>query len=178
MNFLKTAAYVSLGLLCIIGCTSEKKKLSDSIHGDEEILMKDSSGIMNQPVSIRTLHEYLEYSEKFPEDTLSPEYLVRAADLSNGMKQYRQSVDLFGKMLKNYPGHRKAAAALFMQAFVYETSLHQKDSAIAKYNEFLQKYPSHSLAPSAKASLEQLNSGLSDEELIRKFEAQMNSAAK
>jgi len=161
-----------------IACTSEKTKLANAIKADEEILRSDSNGTMNKEVLTRTMHNYLEYATKFPDDTISPEYLVRAADLSNGIRQYQQSIDLFRKVYTTYPEHRKAAAAMFMEGFVFETSMHQKDSAKAIYSEFIRRYPDHVLAASAKASLDQLNNNLSDEELIRMFEARADSANK
>ena len=63
-----------------------------------------------------------------------------------------------------------------MQGFVAETGLNDDELAKKKYTAFIEKYPMHDLAPSAQATLEQLNLGLTDEELIRMFEARQDSS--
>ena len=72
--------------------------------------------------------------------------------------------------MTSFPEFRKSPTALFMQAFIYETTIQDKEKAKEKYSAFIQKYPDHSLTTSAKASLDQLNANISDEELIRSFE--------
>jgi hypothetical protein len=65
-----------------------------------------------------------------------------------------------------------------MQAFLYETVLNDKEKAKAKYEEFIKSYPQHPLVSSAKASFDQINSGMSDEQLIKMFEQKQDSAKK
>src|SRR5262249_53413303 len=120
---------------------------------------------------------YKDFTTKYPDDTASASYLFKAAELANGMRRYRDAIDLYGQFREKYPDHHKAAASLFLQAFIYDNNLRDKEKAKQLYSEFLQKYPGHQLASSATASLEQLKLGLSDEELIRRFEARQDSLA-
>jgi outer membrane protein assembly factor BamD (BamD/ComL family) len=162
----------------IAGCKSEKRKQAELIQGNEKILFNDSSKMLNKQLALSQVTLYKEFAEKYPEDSLAPLYLFRAADLAHGMRQDREAMDLYRQFLAKYPSHQKAAASLFLVAFVYDNDFHQTDSAKIKYREFLQKYPEHSLAPSAKAALDQLEMGLTDEQLIKMFEARQDSLQK
>ena len=117
------------------------------------------------------LFRSLVYADTYKDDTTSASYLFKAGDLSNGLQRPKEAIAIFERLRTSFPKYRKTPAALFMQGFIYETSLQNKDKAKEKYKEFVQKYPGHNLTPSAQASLDQLNANLSDEDLIRSFEA-------
>ncbi len=163
--------------LFVYSCKSGKEKLSESIAVNEKKLFADSTNVFNPAIADEILKSYKEYVEKYPDDTLAAMYLFKAADLSTGTGKFKEAIDLYAQFLKKYPDHRKAAASLFLQGFIYDTNLHDVENAKMFYSEFLQKYPNHQLAASAKASLEQLNMGLTDEQLIRMFEAKNDSLA-
>lgn len=162
----------------LFSCKSGKEKLSESINAGEQKLFNDTTKMLNVAVATDVLKSYKEYCEKYSDDTIAATYLFKSADLSNGMRKYKDAVELFSEFLKKYPQHHKAPISLFLQAFIYENNLHDKEKAKQLYSEFLQKYPTHQMAASAKASLDQINSGMTDEELVKMFEAKQDSLAK
>jgi outer membrane protein assembly factor BamD (BamD/ComL family) len=179
---IKTSSIV-LFIFCIFcislySCKSGKEKLQESISTNEQKLFSDSTKMLDPKVAEDVFKSYQEYAEKYPDDTISPVYLFKAADLANGTRKYKEAVELYRQFGEKYPAHRKAAAALFLQAFSYENNLKDKEKAKLLYSDFLQKYPNHQLAASAKVSLEQLNMGLTDEELVKMFEAKQDSLSK
>lgn len=121
---------------------------------------------------------YKDFAGRFPDDSLSPELLFKAADIASGFNREREAISMFEQIEKRYPDSRKASISLFMEGFVYENRLRDNVQAEAKYEEFLRRYPQHQLASSAKASLEQLRLGLTTEDLIRLFEAKNDSLEK
>jgi TolA-binding protein len=162
----------------ICSCKPGKEKLRKNISSNEEKLFNDSTKMLNDSTAAEVLKEYKEFAEKYPDDTMAPVYLFKSGDLSNGMRRYKEAIDLFTQFLKKYPDHRKAPVSLFMQAFITDNNLRDVEKAKMLYSEFLQKYPNHPLTPSAKASLDQLNMGLTDEQLIKMFEARQDSIAR
>jgi TolA-binding protein len=164
--------------LLLYSCKSGKEKLQETIGSDEQKLFSDSTRMLNPQVAEEVFKSYKEYSDKYPDDTISAAYLFKAADLANGIKKYKDAVELYARFREKYPMHRKAAAALFLQAFINDNNLQDKEKAKQLYSEFLEKYPDHQLAASAKISLEQLKMGLTDEELVKMFEAKQDSLAK
>ena len=157
-------------------CQSKKEKLQSEIKKNESQLFNDSTKMLDAQVANQTLEGYEKFVNTFPDDTASPGYLYKAADLAQGMKKSREAIRIYKEFIAKYPQHSKVAASYFLMAFVYDNDLHQKDSAKIFYKEFLEKFPTHQLAPSAKASLDQIEMGLTDEELVRMFEARLDSS--
>jgi outer membrane protein assembly factor BamD (BamD/ComL family) len=153
-------------------CQSNKEKLSDEIKTGEKVLFNDSAKTLNIQKAEEVFGKYIQYADSYKDDTLSAAYLFRAADLSNGLRRPKEAIEIYERLRATYPDYRKSAAALFMEGFIYETSIGDREKAKAKYAEFIDKYPAHQLTPSAQASLDQLNANLTDDELIRKFEQQ------
>lgn len=164
-----------LGFSFCIGCTSSRDKSLAEITVAEKSLFSDSSSTPDMKKAMHLYGLYTAFAARYIDDSLASEYLFRAADLAQGIRHYRLAMDCYDKIVKDHPGSKKAAAALFMEGFVLQDGLMQKDSAMMKYTFFLQHYPDHTLAASAKALLDQLQSGLTDEELIKQWEQGVDS---
>ena len=167
MKYIQTLFVVFI----FVSCQSPKEKLTDEIRKGEAKLYGDSVKTFDRPAAEAVFKNYITFADTYKDDSISAEYLFKAGDLSNGLGRSTEAISVFDRLRASYPNHPKSATALFMQGFIYETAVHDKDKAKEKYAEFIQKYPDHKLAPSAKASLDQINSNLSDEELIKMFEA-------
>ncbi|WP_290663216.1 tetratricopeptide repeat protein [Ignavibacterium sp.] len=76
----------------------------------------------------------------------------------------------FRTLYDKYPEHPDAPKALFMSAFILANELNKYDEATKSYKLFLEKFPEHELAASAKQELEYI--GLSPEEILKKKMAQ------
>ncbi len=163
-------------LAFFFSCKSEKEKLSEQIKANEEKLFNDSTKMLDAKVATSELEAYQKFVSTFPDDTASPNYLFKAADLAHGMRKAHDAVRIYKDFIFKYSTHAKAAASYFLLAFVYDNDLKQKDSAKIFYKEFLEKFPNHQLAPSAKASLDQIEMGISDEDLVKMFEARLDSS--
>lgn len=154
----------------LFSCSSEKERLANRIAKAEQALLNDSTKTLDPSIAKKVMKDYLDYASQYKDDTLAPVFLFKAADLANGLQQPAESIRLYQQLLKDYPDFKKAPAALFMIGFIFDTSLNDKAKAKEFYTRFLSAYPQHPLAQSAHASLEQINAGLSDEELVRMFE--------
>lgn len=172
----------NLLLVCItcfgfIACQTPKEKLTEKIKANESILYADSMKTLNDSLALSTLELYSSFANQFPEDTNSVELLFKAADLALGIKKAPLALESLDLLIQRYPESAKASSALFMQAFIHETAIQDKEGAKALFSQFMEKYPNHPLYGSALASFEQLNEGISDEELIRRFESKQDSLA-
>lgn len=166
------------GVLSVLfACTSPKDQLSKEIANAEQQLLKDSIIAKDTALAHKVIRLYLKYADENANDTVSGSYMFKAADLSVGIQDPATAVQLLDKMITKFPNHSKAASALFYQAFIYDTYLHNVNSAKEKYRVFLEKYPNDEMATSATATLMQLEAGLSDEELVKMFQAKNDSLA-
>jgi outer membrane protein assembly factor BamD (BamD/ComL family) len=169
---------IVLILFVAVSCTSQKEKLLSQISENEKKLFSDTTKLLNPKIALEEIELYKNFSNTFAKDSLAPLYLFKAADLVHGMGKEHEALELYDQFLSKYPNHAKAAVSTFLEAFIYDNDLHQRDSAKMKYKVFLEKYPEHKLAPSAKAALDQLETGMSDEELVKMFEAKSDSSKK
>lgn len=118
------------------------------------------------------LGAYQNFATRYPEDSLAPDYLYKAAGLAVGFNRGVQAVEIYESIIKSYPSYKKVPECYFMEAFTYENTIGNIGMANRYYNFFLAKFPEHDLADDAKAALKFL--GKSPEEMVREFE-KMNS---
>lgn len=108
-----------------------------------------------------------------PDSKVAPEALVEIGKLYYGKavknlttkETMKKALEYYNKAYENYPDAKVAPKALFMSAFVQANELAQLDKAKEKYTFFLQNYPEHELAESAKIELENL--GIPPEEILK-----------
>lgn len=162
---------IVLILTMIVGCAgnAEKKKLKAEVDDLEAVLFGDTSAMPDRSLAMQTIQAYENYANAVPDDTLSPEYLYKGAELAMNMQMAGKAIEYYDRILNNYPDYNKISYCLFLQAFIYENQLQQFEAAKKIYQKFIDKYPEHPLADDAAVSLQ--NMGKSIEELIESWEA-------
>lgn len=159
-----------IGVTSILACTRPQEKLRKQIDAKEQTLHASTSVQPDRAKSDSLISLYIEYANSYQDDTLSPEYLFRAGDLSIGTGNFTQAQDLLSRV-QRYQNYSKLPQVTFLQGFVAEN--HMGDTATARkyYENFLDKYPDHPLANDARAAIEHM--GMSPEDLIKQFEKNM-----
>ncbi|HLG35606.1 MAG TPA: tetratricopeptide repeat protein [Bacteroidia bacterium] len=170
----RSSILLSAILFFLCSCQPENERMAEKIKETEKKLVNDSTKMMNRPLAEEQLKAYSEFTDKFPDDKRSEEFLYKAADLANGMGKTAEALELYHRFCEKYPASSKAAYGLFLQAFIYENQLKNLDKAKELYTLFLTKYSSHELAKDAKFSLDNL--GKSEDELIKMFEEKNKDA--
>jgi outer membrane protein assembly factor BamD (BamD/ComL family) len=156
---------------CFIACKSkdEKTNFKNSVDSIEAVLYKSAAAAPVDAVrGEAAMRAYIAYANKFPQDTLSANYIFKAAEVASAIKMSQPAVEYFDRFITEYPEHPKAATALFLKAFVLENDLNKYGEATAAYNLVIQKYPNTSFARDAAACIQ--NMGKTTEELIKEFE--------
>ena len=113
---------------------------------------------------------YCDFADANPDDTMTPEYLFKAVDVSMNLNEPQRTIYIIDKLVKEYPDYPRTQAALFIKAFIFETRYGNLDMAKKIYEQYLEMYPNGDFADDCKASIENL--GLTPEELVKKFESQ------
>ncbi|GAB4290828.1 MAG: hypothetical protein Kow0098_09730 [Ignavibacteriaceae bacterium] len=147
-----------------IGCGGK----SDKDYLDEASALIQE-GKFTQAVSV-----YEELIAEHPESALLPEAMVGMAGLYQNQKiknlskgeSLKKAADIFRSVYEKYPDHKQAPLSLFMSGFILANELKLYNLATETYKLFLNKYPDHELASSAKEELE--NMGLSAEEILKR----------
>jgi TolA-binding protein len=112
--------------------------------------------------------------DNYSSSSQAPEALFQIATLyQNKMvkdmpdqEAYTKAEKTFREVFDKYPGDEKAPMALFLSGFILANDLKNFEEATSTYNLFLQKYPDHQLAASAREELN--NMGLSPDQILKK----------
>ncbi len=145
----KAAEKLKQDSIATVKARSEYKNMVDSA---EKIMQADKN--YNMKNAMGTLKAYNDFIQKYPIDTMTAEYLFRAADLAQGAKEYQQAADYLENILANHKNYRKYSDACFVAAFVYDTYLedvnHGGDRAKQLYEFIIEHYPNTSYAEQSK----------------------------
>ncbi len=157
------------GVLFFNGCSS---KSADDY-------MKTAKENVKQKNISEAINNYESVIQEFPESPQAPDALFQVATLYQNkmvknisdIESYKKAEEIFRKVYNKYPDDKKAPMALFLSGFILANDLRNFQSATNTYNLFLEKYPKHELASSAKEELS--NMGLSPDQILQK-KAQKN----
>lgn len=164
-------------ICCVYACNSsgqakgpeEKAKLEDSIQAMHTAIIQQKDVNKDTQTAKDLVSKSQLFAEQYPQDSMTAIYLFRAADVSRGLGDYELAINLWGQVNREYSNFKRAPDALFLQGFTYDRDL--KDAAKAKqyYQQFLEKYPDHTLVKDASLMLQYLESDKTPEELIKEF---------
>ena len=169
---MKKATIIYLSVLFIIVVTACKP----SINENREKIAKFEKEILAPNVAFDSVKVkqliglYIDFADKFPNDTNAGKYLFSASGLAVNISKYQQSINLLDRIIANYPKVKYIPDCIFLKAFIYDDKLKDFKNASKFYNEVIEKYPDNDLAPAAKASMQTL--GVPAEVLIKAFEQQ------
>ncbi len=160
-------------LVFLISCGPSKNDSIQGISEKEDALFNEKGGMTSLDKANELVVMYIEFADQYPEDSMAAEYIFKGADISMNINQPQQAIDLYDRIINDYPDFRKAPECLFLKGYVYENYFNDLDQARAIYTEFIEKYPENDFADDAQISINNL--GKSPEELIQEFEEKMKA---
>ncbi len=137
---------------------AEIRKSETSMH---------SSTLLDKTVAADAIKKYSAFVEIFPGDSLSPDYLFKAAEISTAIEQYPQALKFYERVHTGYPNFELVQESLYLQGYVLDNFMNQDAKAKLIYEDVIKKYPESTYASDAKAAIQNL--GKSDEQLIEEF---------
>jgi len=181
---MKKLLYIIIPTVLLASCSSEPEFKVESatdtvskIDTHEErvaeidkhtaILFSDSLNF-NAASANDLLAAYEEYIKHHSFESKSKDIQFKAGELAKSLGKPHAAIKHFNDLIDRAPNHEKAALALFYKAMVIGDDLHEDELAKTTYQEFLDKYPNHPFAESAKASIEL--QGKSLDEIVKGFE--------
>jgi TolA-binding protein len=151
----------------------EKRKMEKNIKVMEDSLFSETKGMIEMDKTQTLVDAYLRFADKYPSDTNAPGYLFKAGDISMNLLDPNKAIQIFDRIMAEYPQFEKLPHCLFLKGFIYENELKNLDKARQIYQEFLVKYPNHDFADDVQISLDNL--GKSPEDLIKQFQEKTKS---
>jgi hypothetical protein len=79
---------------------------------DLESDLKKKGDVLDRELAKDLVSRYIKYHNQYHADTLSGEYMLRAASLSTGIGEYQQAIDLLISFYDGYPNSKPTANAV------------------------------------------------------------------
>jgi tetratricopeptide (TPR) repeat protein len=137
-----------------------------------EIILQKEAAFASSNYDVELLQDmlisYANFANHCPNDSLTPEFLMRRADLLRGEGKIRESISLFKAIHDGFPQYQNKITCAFIAAFLYETELNDKDSAEKLYLQIIDSYPDSHEADVARISLRHLRE--TSDELIQRLQ--------
>lgn len=170
---MKVIYYILLiSLFCLAACNnnskpeeSEQDKLLTDIQTQEGKLYKETEP--DKDLAHDMIGKYVHYANKYPEDSLSAEFLFKASEIAMNFEQPHNAINYLTRIENNYKNYNKYAVCIFLKAYIYDYYINNTAKAKEYYEIFINNYPNHYLVEDAKASLSVI--GLTDEQIIKLF---------
>lgn len=160
-------AFGILGTMAMVACGPNRNKEIQQIEQAEASLLGNvASVVMDTTLGAQTIDLYLQFAKDFPNDSLTPEYLYRAADIAFNMGNEQKALDCFNQIIDNHETYRNLGNCYFMLGECY-SALGQYQEAKEAYGEFVKLFPDHPLAKDTRYQLEHNMIGLSPEEMLK-----------
>jgi outer membrane protein assembly factor BamD (BamD/ComL family) len=140
----------------------------EDINNLEEELFGEMTTTPDMKKAKQLVRSYIIYADQNQDDSLAPELLFKASDISMNISDANATIAIFNRIINNYPNYKNIPTVMFLKGFVYEDQLNDYTNARKYYMEFLDKYPESDFADDALVSINNL--GKSPEELIKEFE--------
>lgn len=156
MNNLKYAL-VCIATLLLAACQSPKEKALEHIRSLEQ-----SDSLFNISQMTELYWSYIDFADKYPDDERAPDFLFKAGQRSKLLIKSNEGINLFERIIKNYPKSALCEQALISMAYFYENDLNDLEKARLFYTRFIENYPASELASSAQFALKNLGKSPED----------------
>ncbi|MBR4739491.1 MAG: tetratricopeptide repeat protein [Bacteroidales bacterium] len=162
---MKKTILLLAGVLLLAACSPNREKQLKAIE-EREAALSTYDMITEDDELTDIISLYRTFANDFPNDSLAPVFLQRAADLSIALGQTDQAVALLDTVINLYPGFEDLGGCWFLKGHAYETA-EEYDSARATYSYFVENYPDHPLAKDTRFQLENEMIGMSPEDMLK-----------
>lgn len=161
--------FVSVMLVAACSSPNREKELEKIAEHEQKLSAIDVSS--DDSAALEMLALYRQFAADFPEDSLAPAFMARAADLCINLGMNDDAVNLLDSIITLYPGYEDIAGCYFLKGYAYE-SAERYDEAKEAYNYFVENYPDHYLAADTRVMINYI--GMSPEDM---FDAIMANAS-
>ena len=162
-------------LLLTVACEPAVKKDAAKIKAAEDALFADEKGFGDREKALGLVDMYINFANTYPDDSMAVENLFKAAEFCLNLGEGQRAIELYDRVITEYPDFRKVPECYFLTGYVYENYLGDLENARIIYAAFIEKYPDNEFADDAEISIQNL--GKTPEELIKQFEEQQAAIA-
>lgn len=139
---------------------------------DQVTVNPDEIGI-NKKASLKYVDAAEVYALVRPNENQTAEYLYKAAEIARSLHTMPKAMSIYDWIIEDYQDYENIPTVTFIKGFILEQEYKKPEAAREVYETFLERYPDHQMAESARFLLK--NMGKSDEEILQTIEANQSS---
>ena len=139
---------------------------------DQVTVNPDEIGI-NKKASLKYVDAAEVYALVRPNENQTAEYLYKAAEIARSLHTMPKAMSIYDWIIEDYQDYENIPTVTFIKGFILEQEYKKPEAAREVYETFLERYPDHQMAESARFLLK--NMGKSDEEILQAIEATQSS---
>lgn len=167
---MKKIALLMFAAALFVACGQNREERLAEIKAFEDSIFE--SPIAADTATANRLTElYVNFVNKYPKDSVAPEFLMKAADIQSNVLHTERAVGLFDRVIEEYPDFEDVPMCYFLKGNAYELNS-QYDKAKATYELFLDKFPDHYMAEQTRTLIPLI--GMSPEEMLDAILANAN----
>ena len=148
---MKKLTLITFAALLMVACGPSREERIIAIEDFEDSIF-ESAVAADPQVADQLTQLYVDFADKYPKDSLAPQYLMKAADVQSNVLHTERAVELFDRIIQDYPDFDEVPMCYFLKGNALELNS-QMDEAKAAYEEFLAKYPDHYMADQTRKML-------------------------
>ena len=163
----------------------EVKEINDSTHNQSKIFLTDCLKLrteaqlmdsvlltqteMDSNAANKAIRAFTDFAFYCSNDTLSPVYLVKTAQIAQAINNIPQAKVVLDKCIADYPNFKNRPIALFLLAQLYDepTYLNNEQEAKLLYQKIIDEHPKSDWAQSAKGAIKFIS--LSDNQIMEQL---------
>jgi TolA-binding protein len=151
------------------GSSDARQTSLDSIKSVETKLKNAAKPAPDFANYTHVINLYTNFATDFPNDSLSPIFLLRAATFESSLGQYNKAINIYDTISVKYPSFNRAAECMFSRANLYDDKLRDTADAHAIYLQIINKFPNDTVwAKQARYAISNL--GKTPDQIIKEFE--------
>lgn len=167
---MKHTALILILAALVAACGPSKEERIDQIENFEDSIF-ESAIAADEATADQLTALYTDFADRYPSDSLTPQYLLKAAEVQSNVMHTDRAIELFDRIIADYPDFEDVPICYFLKGSAYEDNS-QFDLAKQAYQTFVDKYPDHFMAATTRTMIP--NVGLSPEEMLDKILDQAN----
>ncbi len=162
---LSLASCVNNNTTIVKDADAQKTMMAELVKAEQDLYKTKE---VDRSKAVSMIDMYVEYSDKYPEDTVCGDLLFKAAEIAMNFEQPNNAIRYLTKIETDYINYRNYGMVIFMKAYVFDNYVNNKEKAKEYYSLFIEKYPEYEYAEDAKSALMFLD--MNDDQLIEFFQ--------
>lgn len=148
-----------------VACGPNRQEMVNQIEDFEDSIFEGALGA-DPEIADKLTDMYVKFADKFANDTLAPQFLMKAGEVQSNVLHTERAVELYDRVISQYPDFDDVPMCYFLKGNAYDINS-MYDEARKAYQEFVDLYPDHFMAKDTRTMLSR--STMSPEEMLEEI---------